>query len=699
MRPLTTQRSPSIAAVCMVLALLAAAAGLAAPAAAQFDVVNWTFSAPDGGTGSLSADEMSIVGPDDGPCSGGSTALYTAVAPVDGVVVAHASFYDADKFAGADLFAVVENGVASDQDDPYFQGTLVLHVTAGETFGFGVHSLDCIYGPGILVVDGFLFQPDVPAVALSGTQASEKLGTSLAPLGDLDGDGTPELVAGAPGQVVAGVVKGGARVVAGTLDRTLFSVSGDQGGDFFGQAVASAGDVDGDGVPDVIVGAPRGDAIAPPATDAGYARVFSGSDGSTLLTVYGTAAFDALGSAVAGVGDLDGDGRADIAVGVPFNDLAGADAGLVRVHSGATGSLLYQIAGAAPGDHFGSAIAGVGDLDGDGVPDLLVGAPGSDVAYDNAGRVTAHSGASGALLAGWNGWAKAAAFGSAVATAGDVDADGVGDFIVGAPGAVIIPVGSVGGRATVISGNTGGVIFEVPPTGKAPDDSHDALGASVGAAGDVDDDGYDDVLIGAPRKPVLGSQVNPGRVLVVSGRTHALIDLVEGAIDLEQFGSAVAGLGDVDGDGWPDLASGAPSSDVAATDAGVVRVVPIVVPWADLGHALPGTAGSAVLEGHGLLAAGTKLTLKLSHALPGGSASLVLGFSLLSAPFKGGVLVPFPNLLVPGLPLDGTGALSLSTTWPSGVPAGSSIWLQAWFADGGAPLGIAASNGLRATVP
>jgi hypothetical protein len=122
-------------------------------------------------------------------------------------------------------------------------------------------------------------------------------------------------------------------------------------------------------------------------------------------------------------------------------------------------------------------------------------------------------------------------------------------------------------------------------------------------------------------------------------------------------------------------------------------------PWTDLGSALAGTHGEPSLAGDGTLAAGTPVTLSLGNALESAPTTLVIGFSELSAAFKGGVLVPQPDLLISGLVTDAGGQLVLGGTWPAGVPGGSSLWFQHWIVDAAGPVGFAASNGLRADTP
>ena len=141
-------------------------------------------------------------------------------------------------------------------------------------------------------------------------------------------------------------------------------------------------------------------------------------------------------------------------------------------------------------------------------------------------------------------------------------------------------------------------------------------------------------------------------------------------------------------------------SDNGAPAAGAVEVFDLYPgPWTGVGPGLAGVAGTPFLYGEGELAGGDAVTLKLTGAKPLGSATLVIGFSLLAAPFKAGTMVPYPDLLFFGLPTDANGALSLPSTWPTGLPSGVSLWFQDWVADGAGAKGFSASNGLVGTTP
>ena len=152
----------------------------------------------------------------------------------------------------------------------------------------------------------------------------------------------------------------------------------------------------------------------------------------------------------------------------------------------------------------------------------------------------------------------------------------------------------------------------------------------------------------------------------------------------------------VDDPNTPDTGVGsAPVVDMGAYEFGSAPSSP----WTDLGLGLAGSNGVPTLSGDGNLAGGDPVALNVAGGLPGGNAHIVIGFSAVNVPFKGGTLVPSPDVLLLGLPLDGAGSLTLATTWPSGIPGGLSSWYQAWTADPAGPVGFAATNGLLAVTP
>jgi hypothetical protein len=266
-----------------------------------------------------------------------------------------------------------------------------------------------------------------------GPVAGDRLGGSVAGTGDLDGDALPDLILGANGADPGGrIAAGSAFVVSGATGLLLHRFDGPAAGDALGNAVADAGDVDGDGVSDLVVGAWKSDAGG--ATWSGSAYVYSGAHWGQLHAFHGSGSYDALGYSVAGAGDLDGDGLADLVLGAMWADPGGlVNAGSVYVHSGADGSLLYRFDGAAAGDNLGISLAGVSDVDGDRVPDLLLGASWADPGgLPLCGSAELRSGASGELLVRLDGEEAGDYFGSSVAGAGDLDGDGLAELLVGA---------------------------------------------------------------------------------------------------------------------------------------------------------------------------------------------------------------------------------------------------------------------------
>ncbi|MGQ0552766.1 MAG: hypothetical protein ACT4PU_06055 [Planctomycetota bacterium] len=121
--------------------------------------------------------------------------------------------------------------------------------------------------------------------------------------------------------------------------------------------------------------------------------------------------------------------------------------------------------------------------------------------------------------------------------------------------------------------------------------------------------------------------------------------------------------------------------------------------WANLGNALGGLQGLPVLSCWGPLTSGSNVQLSLQNARTGSSSTLIVGLGALNAPFKGGVLVPQPDILIAGLPTGATGQVVLNSAWPAGLPSGLSLYFQHWITDSGAPFGLAASNAMRGTTP
>jgi len=266
---------------------------------------------------------------------------------------------------------------------------------------------------------------------LPGTRAFGEFGRGVAGVGDLDGDGAPEIVVSEPGPAPA------ARA-GGAPGRVLCLSSAEEGGivwqqrgasaeERFGACLARLPDLDGDGIDDLAVGAPG---ARPAAEVTGRVLVLSGADGRLLWNTFG---FEPgrFGSRLAPAGDIDGDGSCDLLVGDPDALVDGLPAGRAWLLSGFDGALLRGFAAPQAGGRFGSALAGLGDIDGDEGPDLAIGAPADAAGGYAAGRVRVFSGRSGELLREVLGSASSAGFGAALAGLGDLDADGTDELLVG----------------------------------------------------------------------------------------------------------------------------------------------------------------------------------------------------------------------------------------------------------------------------
>jgi hypothetical protein len=394
----------------------------------------------------------------------------------------------------------------------------------------------------------------------TGEAVGDDFGMSVSDAGDVDNDGYDDLIVGAPENDAGGIWAGRAYVYSGQTGALLWTFTGEAAYDKFGGSVSGAGDVDADGYADLIVGAWQNDAAG---NYAGRAYVYSGRTGGLLWTFTGEASSDYFGHFVSGAGDVDNDGYADLIVGAYGNDEAGDYAGKVYVYSGQTGAVLLTFTGEAAGDRFGYSVSGAGDVDNDGYADLIVGAPFNDAGGDRNGRAYVYSGRTGTLLWTFTGESIVAGFGWSVSEAGDVDADGNVDLIVGA--SLNDAGGTDAGRAYVYSGATGAVLLTF--TGEA---AGDRFGSSVSGAGDFDADGYADLIVGAYANAAGGNYA--GRAYVYSGLTGALCGILTGEVVNEYLGLSVSSAGDINLDGYTDLIVGAYGSSVGGLYHGAAYV-------------------------------------------------------------------------------------------------------------------------------
>ncbi len=389
-----------------------------------------------------------------------------------------------------------------------------------------------------------------PTTTLTGGATSDRFGSSVAGAGDLNHDGYDDVMVGAyyysSAVGRAYVFSGSASGSSPTASQTL---TGESSRNYFGSSVAGAGDVNHDGYDDVIVGA----RVAVSFTGRAYVYTGAASGLSTVAstTLCGESASSNFGSSVAGAGDVNGDGYDDVVVGAyGYNSSTGRVYVYLGSASGVATAASTTLTGASAGINYGNSVAGAGDVNRDGYDDVIVGAP-YFLSYTGRAYVYLGSG-SGLSTAASTTLTEASpdtmwgrGFGYSVAGAGDVNRDGYADVIVGAPN-------SSSARAYVHLGSASGVVTSAATTLSGSG----YFGMSVDGAGDVNADGYDDVIVGAPYYASYSGQVNvylgsPSGVGTTAATTLA-------GTTSSQLGWCVAGAGDLNNDGYDDVIVGAP---------------------------------------------------------------------------------------------------------------------------------------------
>ncbi len=402
----------------------------------------------------------------------------------------------------------------------------------GSDAGAAYLVLGCAGGRGLYTS---LAHPSV--IKFVGESAGDNAGYSVSGTGDVNGDGFDDMLIGAAANGVGGSFAGAVYLVLGNsapnggdLDGsggdTIIRFIGEASWDRAGVSVAGAGDVNGDGYDDMLVGAVGSSGGASTAGAAylilGNATLnggsLNGSGGDSIYRYTGESFLDAAGTRVSGAGDVNGDGYADMLVGASGDDDSGSDAGAAYLVmggaspasgslAGGSGNTIFKYTGESVDDYAGIGASGAGDVNGDGYDDILIGAEGNDSGGTNSGAAylvlgsanPPSGGLAGAIrYSGESGWDSA---GFAVAGVGDVNGDDYSDMLIGADrndgsgsnaGAVFLILGSPLPQGGSLGGSGGDTIYRY--TGES---GSDHAGGSVGGAGDVNGDGYSDILVGA----------------------------------------------------------------------------------------------------------------------------------------------------------------------------------------------------------
>lgn len=536
-----------------------------------------------------------------------------------------------------------------------------------------------------------LAQAQITLATAAGGTSLDLLGRALDVGPDVDGDGVKDLFVGcksvSSGYGAVQIRSGKTLAVISTIPSPADDLN--QPDDQFGSAIAVLGDIDGDGRVEYAVGAPFADTDTGSTiiTDAG--AVFVKDIGSNdTFAIRGNKVNSRFGATVAKIGDLNADGVADFAVGAPRDDKntapggnpyadAMTDEGRVVVYSGKTMNVLHTWWG-LPGSEYGAAVAAFGDVDQDGYADLGIGSPGDDTSAPNGGFFVAKSGKTGASMWMQLGFVTNGRLGASVAGPGDVNGDGKRDYAYGAPGE------PNGGEVRVHPGPWGGAAIWSQSGGT----STYQFGASMAAAGDLNHDGRGDLVIGAPSTLAAGT----GIVRLHSGIDGAsMLSADAGSAD---FGSVVCGTGDLDGDGWNEYLAAGPKTTGSAGDAddGFVRMMGAWIDQTNLGNGGPGTS---LLRMRGFpLSTGNKADLTLTGAPKNSSAYMLISATTLNLPAVGGIVVPnvTQGIILP-FPTDAQGKFSIL-----GVPGGYGnlkVYVQTIAVDPMLPKGYAFSNALE----
>jgi hypothetical protein len=270
-----------------------------------------------------------------------------------------------------------------------------------------------------------------------GSATGQKLGYSVGLVRDVTGDGRGEIIIGAPEADGPLGPKTGYAILRSPEHNGFYRMFyGELPGDLFGRAVSSAGDVDGDGLDEIVIGAPLAGVVGTPVANVGSAYVYR-ANGELVWRFNGEHAWDYFGNSVACAGDVNADGYDDILVGAWRADPGGVtDAGSAYVYSGLSGELIDRHDGEGPNHNLGYSVRGAGDIDVDGYDDFMIGAHRADLdGLTDVGNVYVCTGKTGGYLWNIRGAASDDVFGASVAYAGDMTKDGRPDFLVGAFGA------------------------------------------------------------------------------------------------------------------------------------------------------------------------------------------------------------------------------------------------------------------------
>ncbi|PVD54080.1 hypothetical protein DC498_01425 [Terrimonas sp.] len=402
-------------------------------------------------------------------------------------------------------------------------------------------------------------------VMLEADQANAHFGTAVSGAGDLNDDGYADIIIAAPhydnGQTDEGVVfvyMGSSTGISTTPAALLES---NQANTLFGNSISRAGDVNGDGFSDILIGAPLYDNGQ---TDEGVVFVYTGSSAGINNTPaiilerdQGNAQF---GASVAAAADINADGYSDIVIGAPFYDNGETDEGAAFIYQGSAVGLSNTVVAVIESNQanaqMGISVSGAGDVNGDGYSDVIIAAPYFDNGETDEGVVWVYHGSATGIVTPYaillEGNQINAQFGYSVAGAGDNNADGYSDIVIGAP--YFDKEETDEGAAFVYYGAASG-INNAPVAILGSDQAGAHYGTWVNSSGDINGDGYSDVVIGVPQYE--NGETNEGAIFFYNGSGSTTGTTA--AYTFNIAGTRISGAGDLNGDGFDDLIVGVPN--------------------------------------------------------------------------------------------------------------------------------------------
>lgn len=556
---------------------------------------------------------------------------------------------------------------------------------------------------------------------LDGNAGTPRFGADLVRFHDLDGDGWREFLVGSPGLGAPAdgqvVVLSGRFLAQGTPPAVKAILQGPTND--CGTSLIDLGDLDGNGVWDLAVGAPDAVVGAPFGFEHGAVLLFDAT-GAPRGQIVGVTAFERMGASMALLGDLNGDGVKDLLVGSP--DFTGGipsvpSCGKAAIYSGAAALqglvvVLRAHLGEVADEHFGTTVA-TGFFDGDAVIDYAIGTPrrASPGGAPDGGRVSVYSGATGALIRTLYG-AGGARFGASLSSGLDVTGDGVHDLAVGAPGAA--SVGAESGSVFVYSGAAlvgGGLVLPTHLWNGPLAGAH--FGASVELVQDLNGDGDADIAVGAPDYSYFPLALNAGQMSLFSGETGELLGRRTGAPG-EHLGGAFCTADPWDGAlGWEFLV-GSPASAIAGPDTGRVSSWSIYpnTPTTYCTAQQNSQGCTPGLSGLGQPSAtfGVHFNVRASDVLNNVPGILIYAFDAGAKPYNGGYLcvaLPPRRMSVqfsggaqpPAIDCSGSLTFDFNHLAASGADpqlvAGQEVFCQVWSRDTASPSGTNLTGGLR----